>query len=265
MRDRGTPDGCRRVAHSVPSAAGCGSPTTAFFPQPTCIVPASRWIRCHAELSGGLCPSSSKPRGIEGSRSPCRRAASSGACADAHEKACGSARWRPRPLPRPSSRGHWPPSGSPPKGRLSGRPQHDASSPVCPYPSGSGRSFGPPGSGYARRVQRCPLPVDLVGLTQPIQQDSVQALPYARLVPLLEASPASHSRAAAHLLGQHLPGYAALEDEQDPGEGGTVVDAGPAAVGLGRLFGQQWLNYFPQLVGNKWFSHLLILPTTRFC
>ncbi len=40
-------------------------------PPPTCIVPASRWTRCPAEQFAGLCPSSSKPRGIEGNHKPC--------------------------------------------------------------------------------------------------------------------------------------------------------------------------------------------------
>jgi hypothetical protein len=45
----------------------------------------------------------------------------------------------------------------------------------------------------------------------------MQPFPHARLLPLLEASPAAHPRAAAHLLGQHLPGYATLQNEDDAG------------------------------------------------
>jgi hypothetical protein len=90
--------------------------------------------------------------------------------------------------------------------------------------------FGPPG-GYACRVQRCPLPVDLVRLAQPVQQGWVQLFPHTRLVPFLETTPAPHPRAASHLLGQHLPGDTALEHEQDAGESCSVVDVESARPG----------------------------------
>ena len=140
------PDGCPLGARSVPSATGSGSSTTEFVPRPTCIDPASRRIRCPAWLSAGLCPSSSKPCGIEGSRRPCPRAASRASCAGVHDGACGSERWRLRLAPKPWSRGRWRPSGSPRAGCRFGRPQRGASSPICLYPSDSLRSFGPPGA-----------------------------------------------------------------------------------------------------------------------
>src|SRR3712207_4771722 len=121
--------------------------------------------------------------------------------------------------------------------------------------------FWPPGGGYARRVQRRPLPVDLVSLAQPIQQDSMQLFPHACLVPFLETTPAGHARAASHLLGQHLPRDAALQEEQYAGEGRPVVDAGPAALGLGWLFREQRLDHFPHLIGNEFLSHTFSLPT----
>ena len=93
----------------------------------------------------------------------------------------------------------------------------------------------------------------------------MQPLPHARLVPFLEASPAGHAASTAHLLGQHLPGYAALEDEQNAAEGCAVVDAWPAAVRLWGLFGQQRLDHFPQFIGNEFSSHTFTLPTAGFC
>src|SRR5215207_4459905 len=137
--------------------------------------------------------------------------------------------------------------------------------PCLPLSVGFAPVLLPPGGGDARRVQRRPLPVDLLGLAQPIQELAVQLLPHARFLPLLEASPTSHARFASHLLGQHLPGYAALQDEQDAAEGGPIVDAGPAALRLRLLLGQQRFYHFPQFVRNEFFSHALILPTTRFC
>jgi hypothetical protein len=88
----------------------------------------------------------------------------------------------------------------------------------------------------------------------------MQPFPHTRLVPLLEPTPAGHPRAAAHLLGQHLPGYATLEHEDDAGKGCPVVDAGPTALGLGRLLGQKRLDHFPQFVCNEFFSHTFSLP-----
>src|SRR5829696_1050543 len=66
------------------------------------------------------------PRGIEGSRRPCRRAASWGACAGVHDEACGSERWRLWPPPIPWSRERSRPSGSPRAGCPLGRPQRKA-------------------------------------------------------------------------------------------------------------------------------------------
>ena len=79
------------------------------------------------------------------------------------------------------------------------------------------------------------LPVDLVGLPETLEQDEVQPLPHPGLLPLLQASPASHTRATAHLLGKHLPGDAALRHEDDARESGPVIDARSSAFGFWRL------------------------------
>ena len=79
--------------------------------------------------------------------------------------------------------------------------------PDLPLSVGFGPVLCPPGSRYACRVQRSPLPVDLVRFSQTVQEPPMQPLPHARLVvPFLEATPTGgHATAAAHLLGQHLP------------------------------------------------------------
>jgi hypothetical protein len=56
-------------------------------------------------------------------------------------------RWCLQPPRGPSSRGRLQLCGSHRAGRLFGRLQHGASSPVCPCPSDSCRPFGPPGAG----------------------------------------------------------------------------------------------------------------------
>jgi hypothetical protein len=48
------------------------------------------------------------------------------------------------------------------------------------------------------------------------------------------------------MLGQHLPGDAALQDEDDTGQAGPVVHRGPAALaGPGAMAGQQRLDDLP--------------------
>ena len=67
----------------------------------------------------------------------------------------------------------------------------------------------------------------------------MEALPHLGLLPVPQPPPARHPAAAAHLLRSHLPGNAALEDEQDAAERRTIRDtARPSAFGLGR-FGWQ--------------------------
>ncbi len=99
-------------------------------------------------IRGVICPPSSKPGGIEGSRNPCRHAA----------LLFGRLRARPREGLRigemastTSSKSfeswtlaaEWiAESGMPPRSTTT----RGASSPPSPYPSDSGRSFGPPGA-----------------------------------------------------------------------------------------------------------------------
>src|SRR5829696_2650252 len=70
--------------------------------------------------------------------------------------------------------------------------------------------FWPPFGRDGSRVQTSALPLYLVGFAKAIQEHLVQPLPYPCLLPRTQASPARNSRATAHLLGQHLPGDAAL-------------------------------------------------------
>lgn len=60
----------------------------------------------------------------------------------------------------------------------------------------------------------------------------VNALPRARLLPLVQTPPAGHPRAASHLLGQIFPGDAGLEHEEDTGEDAPVIEALSSGVVL---------------------------------
>src|SRR6266571_2496692 len=57
-------------------------------------------------------------------------------------------------------------------------------------------------------VEGSTRPVDLVGLTQFGQQNTMQLLPHACVLPSLQIVPAGHSRTTAHFLGQIFPGDA---------------------------------------------------------
>src|SRR3712207_2768018 len=112
--------------------------------------------------------------------------------------------------------------------------------------------FWPPRSPNRAR----PSTSDLVGLPQPVQQDSVQPAPHTRLLPVAQPPPARRTGPAAHLLGEHLPGYARLEHEDDAGESRPVRHARSAALGLGLLRRQQRFDDLPQLVGHQFFRHV---------
>src|SRR3712207_2613131 len=109
---------------------------------------------------------------------------------------------------------------------------------------------------FRSRIERGPRPVDLVGLPQPVQQDSVQPAPHTRLLPVAQPPPARRTGPAAPLLGEHLPGYARLEHEDDAGESRPVGHARSAALGLGLLRRQQRFDDLPQLVGHQFFRHV---------
>jgi hypothetical protein len=64
--------------------------------------------------------------------------------------------------------------------------------------------FGPPFGRDGSRIEWGTLPVDVLGLPEAVEKNSVQPLPHPSLLPLFEASPATHPRAAAHLLGQSI-------------------------------------------------------------
>jgi len=49
-------------------------------------------------------------------------------------------------------------------------------------------------------------------------------------------------------MGEHLPGDAAFEDEDDTGEGSSVLHAGSATFGFGWLRRQKRLYDFPKLL-----------------
>src|SRR5512135_2509383 len=79
-------------------------------------------------------------------------------------------------------------------------------------------------------VHAAVLPVDALLLPDPLEQGVQEFLPDAAPLPVPQPAPAGHAGPAAHLLRQHLPGEAALQDEDDAGQAGAVVHRRPAAL-----------------------------------
>lgn len=79
----------------------------------------------------------------------------------------------------------------------------------------------------------------------------LEAVPHASLLPIAQPAPARHAAAAAHLLGQHLPRDARLQNEEDAGQGSTVGQARSAALRFRRLRRQQRLYHRPERIREK--------------
>ena len=83
----------------------------------------------------------------------------------------------------------------------------------------------------------------------------LEPLPDAGAVPIAQPSPAGDAASAAHFLREHLPGDAALQDEDDARQAGPVGHRRTPALGLRSLPWEQRLDDLPQLVGYQWSSH----------
>src|SRR5215207_4656011 len=84
-------------------------------------------------------------------------------------------------------------------------------------------------------------------------------------MPVAQAAPAGHPRAATHLLREHLPGQAASENEEDARERGTVREArSPACARARRRRRQEWLDYFPERVVNQLLCHAASILAQAF-
>jgi hypothetical protein len=125
---------------------------------------------------------------------------------------------------------------------------------------GFGPVFSPPGSGHARRVERGSRPVDVVRLTQAVEQHPVKPPPHPSFVPLLKTPPACHPGPAAHLLREHLPRDTRLEYEQYARECSSVVHARASSLRLGSLFWQKRFYDRPQFVCYEWLRDGLSIP-----
>jgi len=109
------------------------------------------------------------------------------------------------------------------------------------------------------------LPVDAPLLPDPPEQGVQEFLPDAAALPAPQPAPAGHPGAAAHLLRQHLPGDAALQDKDDAGQAGAVVNRRAATfAGPGPVARQERLNDLPKFIGYKRTGHGAP-PISNYC
>ena len=91
----------------------------------------------------------------------------------------------------------------------------------------------PPFCGHARLVHRCPLPVDLIGLPQPVEEHVVQFAPHTRLLPAAQAPPAGRTRSSTHLLEQYFQGIPLFKTKMMPVSAARSGTRGLPPLGLG--------------------------------
>ena len=112
--------------------------------------------------------------------------------------------------------------------------------PVCSPPFWPGRSG----------IHAGPGPVDGRFIAQPVEQRLVQPLPDAGLLPVAQPPPAGRAAAAAQLLGEQPPGQP-VRSTRRCRQGGTVGDAGAAALRAWVAPRAEGSDGFPEIVGDK--------------
>lgn len=83
------------------------------------------------------------------------------------------------------------------------------------------------------------------------EQEFVEALPNAALLPVTQSSPTRHAASAAHFPGKLAPLDPRLEHEHDPRERSAVVHARATSLWLRRLRRKQLLHLRPQRVRDQ--------------
>ncbi|MES1937147.1 cytochrome o ubiquinol oxidase subunit III [Salinisphaera hydrothermalis C27AD] len=98
-------------------------------------------------------------------------------------------------------------------------------------------------------------PVQPISLMQLLQQHLVQPIPDPRLLPVPESTPARHTRAAAHLLGQYVPRNARAQYEQNAGQRCPIGNRRATAARAHFRLRQQRLHNGPEFVGYDLRGH----------
>ena len=83
------------------------------------------------------------------------------------------------------------------------------------------------------------LDAGLISAAQAVEHGVQQLLPDAPALPVAQPPPAGDTGATTHLQGEHLPGDATAEDEDDAGQAGAIIDGRPAPLAGLRLVPRQ--------------------------
>jgi hypothetical protein len=89
-------------------------------------------------------------------------------------------------------------------------------------------------------------------------------IPDLGMEPGFEASPAGHTTATAHLLGQIFPRDTGLENEENPGEDFAIVQGWPPSFGTRRPLGKERFNLFPEIIRQEGLSQRTTLHEKSF-
>ena len=100
-----------------------------------------------------------------------------------------------------------------------------------------------------------PGPINLIVAREPIQQRKVDQIPHARLLPVAQATPTRHPRAAPEFLREHLPRNTAAKDEDNAGEARAVRDARPSAFWPTVWSWQERFDEIPQRIWKQCEGH----------
>src|SRR5215203_7502030 len=77
--------------------------------------------------------------------------------------------------------------------------------PALPRSTGFAPVSSPTPGPHAHAVNRCPGPVDLAVVAQPVQQPMMQGFPHASVLPVAQPPPTAHAASTAQLLGRQQP------------------------------------------------------------
>jgi hypothetical protein len=116
-------------------------------------------------------------------------------------------------------------------------------------PTGLGPSQPPPFRLHVGGVDDRAAPVDLTRRVQPLQQDEVELVPDARVLPLVQPAPGRHTDPEAKPGRQMLPADPRVQHKQDALQHETIVQPAPAGVTkVPHRLRQQRLDELPQLI-----------------
>jgi hypothetical protein len=79
----------------------------------------------------------------------------------------------------------------------------------------------------------------------------MEPLPDPSLLPVAQAPPAGGAASTPQRFGQQSPRTAGPQDEDDAAESRAIRKPRTPPLRLGRLLGQQGLDGFPEVVGDK--------------